>query len=123
MFFQRACVSGTKASYRAAEDGSIRVHNQCETKSGLTAVNGHARVVEGSSNAKLEVSFFWPFWADYWIIGLDEKYRWAVVGNPSRKNLWILSRTPSLPPDELKAALETAREQHFDLNELRYTAQ
>jgi lipocalin len=40
------------------------------------------------------VSFFWPFKADYWVIGLDPNYRWAVVGNPDRKYLRILVRPP-----------------------------
>ena len=60
-----------------------------------------ARIVNKNSNAKLEVSFVsflgWrPFWGDYWIIGLDENYKWAVVGTPSRKYGWVLSRTPQL---------------------------
>jgi apolipoprotein D and lipocalin family protein len=51
-------------------------------------------VVDPASSSKLEVSFFGPFWGDYWIIDLDPDYRWAVVGEPKRKYLWILSRTP-----------------------------
>jgi len=59
-------------------------------------VTGTARVVDATTNARLEVSFFRPFWGDYWIIDLDPGYRWAVVGHPSRNYLWILSRTPTL---------------------------
>ena len=47
--------------------------------------DGSATVVEGWNNSRLKVSFFWPFKADYWVIGLDPDYRWAVVGNPNRK--------------------------------------
>jgi hypothetical protein len=54
------------------------------------------KVVDTTTNAKLKVTFFWPFYGDYWIIGLDPEYRRAVVGEPSRKYLWILSRTPKL---------------------------
>lgn len=57
-------------------------------------VVGRARV--GRSSAQLEVSFFGPFWADYWVIALADDYTWAVVGHPSRDYLWILSRTPAL---------------------------
>ncbi len=35
-------------------------------------------------NAKLEVSFFRPFWGDYWIIDLADAYTYAVVGHPGR---------------------------------------
>ena len=69
------------------------------------------------------MSFFWPFKADYWVLGLDADYRWAVVGNPNRKYLWVLSRTPQLPPALLDAALASATAQGFDLSQLRYTVQ
>jgi apolipoprotein D and lipocalin family protein len=38
-----------------------------------------------------------PFvWADYWVIDLDPGYTWAVVGEPDRDYLWILSREPAM---------------------------
>ena len=74
-------------------------------------------------NSRLKVSFFWPFKADYWIVGLDPAYRWAVVGNPNRKYLWVLSRSAQLPPSLLEAALASASQQGFDLTQLRYTPQ
>jgi apolipoprotein D and lipocalin family protein len=55
---------------------------------------GKAEVVDTTTNAKLKVWFFWPFKGNYWIIDLSPDYQWAVVGEPSRKYLWILSRTP-----------------------------
>jgi apolipoprotein D and lipocalin family protein len=68
------------------------------------------------------VSFFWPFRSDYWVFGLDADYRWAVVGNPNRKYLWILSRTPQMTRELLDAALKAAEAQTFDLKQLNYTA-
>lgn len=122
MFFQRKCIGDTTAEYTLA-DGVIAVRNRCRTESGFDESNGRATIVEGTGNSQLKVSFFWPLKADYWIIGLDPEYRWAVVGNPNRKYLWVLSRTPQLPPDQLAAALATATAQGFDLAQLRYTAQ
>ena len=123
MFFQRNCIADTTAEYALAAGGGITVHNRCRTKSGFDEATGKATVVEGSGNSRLEVSFFWPFKADYWILGLDPDYRWAVVGNPNRRYLWVLSRTPQLPPALLEAALASAVAQGFDLSQLRYTAQ
>jgi apolipoprotein D and lipocalin family protein len=62
---------------------------------------GVARVVDRVSRARLKVSLVsvlgWrPFWGDYWIIGLDPDYRWAIVGEPRRRFGWILARTQSL---------------------------
>jgi apolipoprotein D and lipocalin family protein len=96
--FQKGCVA-SRADYALRDDGRIDVLNQCR-KDGfggpLKTVSGTARVVDAVTNAKLEVTFFWPFWGSYWIIDLDPDYRWAIVGHPSRDYLWILSRTPDL---------------------------
>jgi len=123
MFFQRNCVADTTAEYASAPDGSISVHNRCRTKDGFDDATGKATIVEGFNNSRLKVSFFWPFKADYWILGLDPQYQWAVVGNPNREYLWLLSRTPQLPPAQLEDALATVRAQGFDLSRLRYTPQ
>ena len=123
MFFQRNCTADTTAEYAAAENGAISVHKRCRTTSGFDEATGKAPVVEGSGNNRLLVSFFWPFKAAYWVLGLDPEYRWAVVGNPNRKYLWVLSRVPQLPPAQLEASLAAARAQGFDLTELRYAPQ
>jgi apolipoprotein D and lipocalin family protein len=123
MYFQRNCIADTTAAYALAAGGGITVHNRCRTKSGFDEATGKATVVEGFGNSRLKVSFFWPFKADYWILGLDPEYRWAVVGNPNRKYLWVLSRTAKLPPALLEAALASASAQGFDLSQLRYTQQ
>ncbi len=123
MFFQRNCIADTTAEYGLTPDGKVSVLNRCRTKDGFDKAQGTATAVEGGNNARLKVSFFWPFRSDYWVIGLDQDYRWAVVGNPNRKYLWVLSRTPQLPKELLAAALKSASDQGFDLNQLRYTAQ
>lgn len=123
MFFQRKCTGNTTADYGLEPDGRVSVTNRCQTADGPTQALGKATVVEGTGNAQLKVSFFWPFRADYWVIGLDPDYRWAVVGNPNRNYLWVLSRTPVLAPELLERALQSAKAQGFDLSQLRYTVQ
>lgn len=123
MFFQRQCIGDTTAEYGLTPEGDVSVTNRCRTESGFDQAKGSATVVAGSGNARLKVSFFWPFRSDYWVLGLDPDYRWAVVGNPNRKYLWVLSRTPQLPKDLLDDALKAAATQGFDLTQLRYTRQ
>ncbi|MDQ8033412.1 hypothetical protein CEG14_02260 [Bordetella genomosp. 1] len=124
MFFQRQCVGDTTAEYAANPDKTVSVTNRCRTKDGsIDSAHGTATVVEGSNNTKLEVSFFKPFKGDYWVIGLDPEYRWAVIGTPDRKYLWILSRSPQLPKDQLDLALKAASDQGYTFEELRYTPQ
>jgi apolipoprotein D and lipocalin family protein len=75
MFFQRNCIGDTTAEYAAADNRAISVRNRCRTASGLDEATGKATVVKGSGNSQLQVSFFWPFKADYWVMVLDPGYR------------------------------------------------
>jgi len=96
--FERGCV-GVTADYSLRQDGRINVVNTCPEESldgSVRTIEGIARVVDSSTNAKLAVTFFGPFEGDYWILELGQDYEYAVVGEPSRRFLWILSREPTL---------------------------
>jgi apolipoprotein D and lipocalin family protein len=108
--FQSDCAKNTTATYLMNGDGTIKVVNRCIEDDGeVNSSDGVARVVDTLTNAKLEVSFVsflgWrPFWGSYWVIGLEENYKWAIVGHPERKYGWILSRT-KLISEETKAEI------------------
>jgi apolipoprotein D and lipocalin family protein len=118
--FQSKCARNTTATYTLRSDGDIDVLNRCEESDGSENVaKGIAKVVDRKTNAKLEVSFvrilgIQLFWGDYWIIGLDSNYRYAVVGTPSRKYGWILSRTPTFSPDDMKVVRDVLRREGYD---------
>ena len=120
--FQKHCKRGTTAQYKLLENGKIEVINSCIDEDGeKDASEGIAQIVDVSSNAKLEVSFVSIlginlFWGDYWIIGLDSNYEYAVIGTPTRKYGWILSRTPKLSDEKLKETFEILRSQGYDTN-------
>ena len=104
--FEEDCFAVT-ATYSKNPDGTIKVVNRCHEKAinGKESVaEGSARVVDTKTNAKLAVTFFWPFEGDYWVLSLADDYSWVLVGEPSGKYLWILARTPKIS-DELRANL------------------
>ncbi len=124
-WFQDGC-TGTTATYAQRDDGDIDVTNRCalETLDGeIDRADGQARVVDPKTNAKLEVSFFQPFWGDYWIIDLAPDYSYAVVGHPGRDYLWILSRTPTMTPTVYQGILERLKAQRYPLDRLQRTVQ
>ena len=57
-------------------------------------------------------------WADYWVVELDPEYRWAVVGGPSRKYLWILSRTPTMDRTQYDAIRARAAQRGYPVEKL-----
>lgn len=123
--FQRGCTA-TTATYTLRGDGDIDVLNRCrkgsiagEEKSAL----GRARIIDRTTNAKLEVSFFRPFWGAYWIVGLAEDYSYAVVGHPGRDYLWILSRTPVMSEEIYQGIVARLRTQGYETARLVRTVQ
>jgi apolipoprotein D and lipocalin family protein len=112
--FQSMCVAETTANYRL-DDGVVRVTNRCRKANGeIEEAKGVAEVVPESNNAKLRVSFFRPFYGDYWILALDPDYRWVLVGEPSRRYGWVLARSPALDAATLDGALARAAQLGFD---------
>jgi apolipoprotein D and lipocalin family protein len=94
---QRQCAGNTTVTYNFKPDGAAQIVNKCMTKDGkIDDATGMAKITDTQTNAKLKGSFAWFSSAPYWVIDLDENYQYAVVGNPDRKHLWILSRTPEI---------------------------
>lgn len=130
-WFQKKCISNTKAVYTAKPDGNIRVLNSCKTASGETSeAEGLARQIGAKDSPKLEVRFapawlsFLPMvWGDYWVIDLDPQYQLAAVSDPSREYLWVLSRTPQLDPKAYADLLQRLQQQRFDIQKLELTSQ
>lgn len=123
--FQKGCV-GSRATYTVRHDGKIEVLNECHEGSfdgKLRKASGKAWVVDSKTNAKLKVSFFWPFSGAYWIIDLGKDYEYAVVGHPDRKYLWILSRTKKMDEALYEEILNRLRAKEYDTSKLIKSAQ
>jgi apolipoprotein D and lipocalin family protein len=108
--FQSAAAKGTTATYSLRPDGKVTVVNEefsdAEMKNRTGSVRGVAYAVDSNAD-KLKVSFFRPFYGDYWIIDLDtENYSYSVVGSPDRNYLWILARTQTIDEKKYKTILE-----------------
>lgn len=129
--FQKKCVGNTTAIYTIKDDDKIEVLNKCLEKNGkVNDAKGEARIVDKTSNAKLEVRFapgflsFLPFvWGDYWIIDLDSDYQYAAVGDPKREYLWILSRSPKLDDATYQNILRRVEKMGFNPGKLVKTPQ
>jgi len=127
--FQKKCVGDTSATYNLDKDGRVKVINRCRTADGKVDIaEGVARQPGAATSPKLEVRFapailsFIPMvWGDYWVIDLDNKYQLSAVSEPKREYLWILSRTPQVPPAEYNALLARLKAQGLDTSKLVLT--
>ena len=121
--FERGLVGAT-ATYSLRDDGKIKVLNQ----GFRNTLDGELNVAEGKAKltgepGKLKVSFFWIFYADYYILELDENYQWALIGSKSDKYLWILSRTPKLEDNVKNLILHFAEKRGYDTSKLIWVEQ
>ncbi len=130
--FQQQCVEDVTARYTVLGDGTVKVVNSCRKENReMDEAEGKVKGVgNDTSNAKLKVRFapailsFLPFvWGDYWIVDLASDYSYAVVGEPTRKYLWVLSRTPVMDEVKLSIILDSAKAKGYDLTSLMRTRQ
>lgn len=122
-FFEKDC-KNVSANYSMLDKETIKVVNKCtkiQTNENKEAI-GRAYATD-ESNSKLRVSFFRPFYGDYWVLILDEKYDYVVVGTPSREYLWILARTSELDEKVKNKLLEKLPSLGFDTSKLIWTIQ
>jgi apolipoprotein D and lipocalin family protein len=130
--FQSQCVGDVTATYTLLEDGTIKVVNRCRKQNGeMDEAEGRAKLAsKDGPNTKLRVRFapaflsFLPFvWGDYWIIDLAADYSYAAIGEPDRKYLWVLSRTPVMDEATFQGIVDRAKQKGYDLTGLIRTQQ
>jgi apolipoprotein D and lipocalin family protein len=121
--FQKDC-EGVTADYALREGGGISVLNRCRKPDGsIKDAKGKAKIVDTATNAKLKVSFFGPFYGDYWVLDHADDYSWAIIGEPSGRYLWLLSRDSNPGKPRLDALIARARALGYDTSMLRITQQ
>lgn len=102
--FQKSCICCATAEYVDEGKGKVSILNRCVQADGsVKEAKAEARVIS-ANNARWKATFFKLLGipvakGDYWILGVDDDYRWAVVGDPERKYGWILSRSPDMAPE------------------------
>ena len=130
--FQEKCSGDVTANYMLESDGNIGVVNRCRLSNGkISEATGVAKKAQkNGKNSVLKVRFAPAFlsflpqvWGDYQVLALGSAYEYAVVGDPDRKYLWILSRSPQLGETLYSEAVRHARDQGFDVSKLQRTTQ
>lgn len=121
--FQKGCQAVT-ADYSLRNDGKIDVVNRCREAGGdIREARGTAKVVDSKTNAKLKVSFFRPFYGDYWVLDHADDYGWSIVGDPSGRYLWILAREATPGEEEVAKLVRRAEGLGYDTSMLLRTGQ
>lgn len=125
LFFEQDCSACSRQVLAALPDGTASVWNTCnqDTPAGkLITIKGTATSENPVTHAEFTIDFGLPHKGQYWIIGLAPDYHWAIVSDPSKKSLYILSKTPTLDAASYQAAVAEAATQ-LDTTQLQLTNQ
>lgn len=107
------------AEYALREDGKVKVINQGIKDNGeIDRAEGVAMMPNMSKPGELKVTFFWPFYGNYFVIALDEDYQYSMVGDPSRDYLWILGRDKTIPDSIYTKYITLAQSKGFNTQNL-----
>ncbi|KAI7745968.1 hypothetical protein M8C21_020568 [Ambrosia artemisiifolia] len=127
--FQPKNGTNTRATYTLKDDGTVNVLNETWSDGKRGFIEGTAYKADPNSDeAKLKVKFYVPPFlpiipvtGDYWVLYLDDEYRYALIGQPSRSYLWILCRENHLDDEIYNMLVEKAKEEGYDVTKLKKT--
>jgi Bacterial lipocalin len=114
------------AEYSLNDDGTVKVINRGRkpgSSGDFRQSVGKAKIADPTTNAKLKVSFFGPFYGNYWVLDHGDDYDWTIVGEPSGRYLWVLTRTAHPPPEVLASLEARVRALGYDWSLVRVTKQ
>ena len=113
-------------TYRLDGDGKIRTtfrQRKGSFDSAIETMEPVGTVVEGTNNAVWGMQFVWPIKAEYVIVDLAPDYSRTIIGRSKRDYVWLMARTPSLPQDQLDAAIARIKALGYDTSKLRMVPQ
>ena len=97
---------------------SIQMGTFCPGKNGSQQEYATTGRMDKKGNGKITFGLIWPFTQKYWILALARDYSWALAGDPKRKTLSVLVRTPEVEPSTLTRIGTEATAQGFTLDRL-----
>lgn len=130
--FQKQCISDVTAEYALSKNKKwVQVTNSCINKNKkLEQAIARAYIVDAKTNAKIKVNFLPVFlhwlnigFGNYWILDLGKNYEYALVGDPTLKYLWVLSRTNKMDVYTYHQLLQKAKQLGFDVDKMVLTKQ
>lgn len=114
----------TAVEYRLNNKGNLKISKIYRRKGSFTReiiLSGTAFIQENTNNAKFKVQYLWPFTDTAWVIELADDYSYAVIGNPSRTSLTILSRNEKMDSNIYSAILDRVKNKGFNTERLKLT--
>lgn len=120
-WFEKNCRC-TTSEYSYVGD-RLEVRNTCRKDGKFASMSAKAYPVPDTGNAQLKLQYLWPMKHDYWVVARDEDYQYMVVGHPSKKYLWLMTRQPRIDDAIYDSMVRMARARGYEVENLEKTNQ
>lgn len=83
-------------------------------------------VEDQGAGARWGMKFWWwqgPFRLEYLVVWLDADYTRTIIARSKRDYVWIMARTPELPPEQYDELVRAVQELGYDTSKLRKVPQ
>lgn len=109
-------------SYSLAADGTVSTtftFNKGSFDGPKKVYRPRGYIVEGTQNAVWGMQFIWPIKAEYRVIYLNEDYSQTVIGRSKRDYVWVMARSPIIPPEDYRKILDFLAVQGYDVSKIK----
>jgi apolipoprotein D and lipocalin family protein len=80
-------------------------------------------VTDTESNAVWGMQFVWPIKAEYLIAHVDPDYTETIIARSRRDYVWIMARTPEIPPADFERLKRKVADLGYDVSKLQVVPQ
>lgn len=117
-------VYNTAVEYKLTNKGNLKI-NKIYRRKGLLnkeiVLSGTAFIQENTNNAKFKIQYLWPFADSAWVVDLADDYSYAVISNPTKTSLTILSRNVKMDSVTYSGIIDRIKNKGFDTKRLKLT--
>lgn len=116
---EKACLSDEVVLYALGDKKhTFQRVTSCRIKGDNSQFWNATGKLDQHGSGKLKIRTIWPFSSNYWVLATGSAYEWMLVGTPNHRSVWILSKTPTMPPEMLADAQSKAAAQGFNTAKL-----
>ena len=102
----------------------LQLVNSCKAKNDYTDVNNAGiKAEKNSGDARLKITYIWPFSDKVWVLALGDGYEWALLGSPNHKILRVVSRERTMSAEVLASIKQRAASEGYATDKLSLTLQ
>ncbi len=107
--------------YTLKEDGTydVRTTYRKEGKEKLEEITSRLFPGDEGEVGEMKAQFFWPLKVGYRVIDLPDDYSHVVIGHPKEKYLFIMSRNPTMPDEQMAAIIARCEELGYPTDKLK----